>query len=194
MANIREITQRIFADIPLQTRFSQADADCIAKHRDLLLQLEDIITQGFYDVLYSHPQTLEILKNDDRLNREKVLRNWWAQTLNSQFDAQYWEWQVIVGLVHIKQKVSNPMLISMWGWLQNTLNNELRGKLPQYEQSAVMNAFCRLAATIQALTAESVMVNNLNAITDATGFNTNLLNRLVGMQIDGMLKESKELA
>jgi hypothetical protein len=191
MTSIQEITAKIFADMPLQTQFSKQDADCISKHCALLLQLEDTITKGFYDVLYAHPQTLEILKNDDRSNREIVLRNWWVKTLNSQFDDQYWEWQVFVGLVHIKQKVSNPMLISMWGWILDTLNKELKTRLPVDELSAVMSSFGRLAATIQALTAESVMVNNLQAITDATGFNAKLLDRLVGMQIDQMIKKSQ---
>jgi hypothetical protein len=191
MTSIQKITAKIFSDMPLQTQFSKQDAECIAKHCDLLLQLEDTIAQGFYDVLYEHPQTLEILKNDDRTNRENVLRNWWVKTLNSQFDDQYWEWQVFVGLVHIKQKVTNPMLISMWGWLLNTLNSELKGKLSTDEQSALMSAFGRLAATIQALTAESVLVNNMQAITDATGVNAKLLDRLVSLQIDGMIKQSK---
>jgi hypothetical protein len=191
MTTMQEITRKIFSDMPLKTRFSKADAECIARHRERLLQMEDTITKGFYDVLYEHSNTYEILKNDDRNNREKVLRNWWAETLNSEFDEKYWEWQVFVGLVHIKQKVSNPMLISMWGWLLNTLNNELTGKLASEEQTAVMNAFARLAATIQALTAESVMINNLKAITDATGFNTKLLDRMVTLQIDGMIMESK---
>lgn len=191
MTTIQEITSKIFADMPPQTRFGKLDAECLAKHRNLLLQMEDAITQGFYDVLYNHQQTLEILKNDDRTNREKVLRNWWIETLNSKFDDQYWQWQVFVGLVHIKQKVTNPMMISMWGWLLNTLNGELKTKLSGDDQTEVMNAFGRLAATIQALTAESVMVNNLQAITDATGFNTKLLDRLVALQIDGMIKQSK---
>lgn len=194
MTTIQEITGKIFADMPLQTRFSPDDAQCINKHREQLLDMEDTITKGFYDVLYAHSNTYEILKNDDRNNREKVLRNWWQETLNSQFDQDYWEWQVFVGLVHIKQKVSNPMLISMWGWLLNTLNNELKGKLTCDEQAQVMNAFARLAATIQALTAESVMVNHLKAITEATGFNPKLLDRMVSLQIDGMIKESQGIA
>jgi hypothetical protein len=191
MTYVQEITAKIFADMPPQTRFSKQDAECITKHCAMLLQLEDTITKGFYDVLYGHPQTLEILKNDERSNREIVLRNWWVKTLNSQFDDQYWEWQVFVGLVHIKQKVTNPMLISMWGWILDTLNNELKTRLSVDEQTAVMSSFGRLAATIQALTAESVMVNNLQAITEATGVNAKLLDRLVSLQIDGMIKKNK---
>jgi hypothetical protein len=35
------------------------------------------------------------------------------------------------------------------------------------------------------------MVNNLQAITEATGFNPKLLDRLVSLQIDGMIKQSQ---
>lgn len=191
MTTIQEITAKIFADIPPQTRFGKQDAECIANHREALLELEDAIIQGFYDVLYSHPQTLEILKSGDRTHRENILRFWWRQTLHSQFDEQYWQWQVFIGLVHIKQKVTNPMLISMWGWILNTVNSELRYRLPAKEQYAVMNAFGRLAATIQALTAESVMVNTLQAVAHATGISTESLDRFVGLQIDDMIKQSK---
>lgn len=191
MATIQEIMDQIFSDMPPQTRFGKQDAQCIAKHRGLLMEMEDAIAQGFYDVLYKHPQTHEILKNEDRSNREKVLRNWWVQTLNSEFDDQYWQWQIFVGLVHIKQKVTNSMMISMWGWLLSTLSNELRTKLPDEEHEALRNTFGRLATTIQSLTAGSVMVNHLQAITEATGLNTSLLDRLVTMQIDDMIKQSQ---
>lgn len=192
MTSIQDITAKIFADMPAETRFGIQDAECMAKHRDLLMGLEDTIVQGFYDVLYAHPRTLEILKNDDRSKREAVLRDWWQKTLNSQFDDAYWEWQVFVGLVHIKQKVTNPMMISMWGWLSNTLSAALRGKIPESEQTAIEQSFGRLASTVQALIAESVMVNNLQAITEATGFNPKLLDRLVALQIDSMIKQQSK--
>lgn len=177
--------------MPTETRFGQDDAACLAKHRDLLLSFEDTIVKGFYDVLYAYPRTLEILQNDDRVKREAVLRDWWQRTLNSQFDDEYWQWQVFVGLVHIKQKVTNPMMISMWGWLAHTLSAALQGKVPEGEQVAIEKSFGRLSSTVQALIAESVMVNNLQAITGATGFNPKLLDRLVALQIDGMIKQSR---
>jgi hypothetical protein len=191
MTSIQDITAKIFADMPPETRFGSGDAECIATHRDLLLGFEDKIVQGFYDVLYAHPQTLDVLKSDDRAKREAVLRDWWQKTLSSRFDDAYWQWQVFVGLVHIKHKVTNSMMISMWGWLINTLNAGLKGKTSEAEQADIMHSFGRLAATIQALIAESVMVNNLQAITEATGFNPRLMDRLVALQIDGMIKQSR---
>lgn len=191
MTSIQDITAQIFADMPTETRFGQQDAECLAKHRGVLLSFEDQIVTSFYDVLYAHPRTLAILQNDDRAKRETVLRDWWQKTLNSNFDDDYWQWQVFVGLAHIKHKVTNPMMISMWGWLSTTLSTALQGKVTETEQIAIEKSFSRLSATVQALIAESVMVNNLQAITDATGFNHKLLDRLVALQIDSMIKQSK---
>lgn len=192
MTSIQDITAKIFADMPAETRFGQEDAACLAKHRGLLLSFEDTIVKGFYDVLYAYPRTAEILQNDNREKREAVLRDWWQRTLNSRFDDEYWQWQVFVGLVHIKQKVTNPMMISMWGWLGQTLSSALQGKVSESEQIAIEKSFGRLSSTVQALIAESVMVNNLQAITGATGFNPKLLDRLVALQIDGMIKQSSK--
>jgi hypothetical protein len=194
MTKIQDIAAKIFSDMPPETRFGKEDAACIARHRGLLLSLEDAVVKGFYDVLYAYPQTLEVLKNDDRSKREAVLRDWWQKTINSDFGDEYWQWQVFVGLVHIKQKVSNPMMMSMWGWILNTLGSLLKGKVDEDEQAAIAGAFGRLAVTVQALIAESVLVNHLGAITDATGFNHKLLDRLLSLQIDGMIKQSASTA
>jgi hypothetical protein len=192
MTSIHQVTAKIFADMPAETRFGDQDAACLAKHRDLLLGLEDTIVKGFYDVLFAHSKTADILNKDGREKREMTLRNWWQKTLNSEFDDEYWEWQVFVGLVHIKQKVTNPMMISMWGWLLIALRSALQDQLPPAEYILVLNAFGRLATSIQALIAESVMLNRLQAITDATGFNPKLMDRLVDLQIDGMIKQSRK--
>jgi len=176
--------------MPLSTRFNNEDAKLIHQHSEILLGLEDALTKGFYDILYDHPATYEILRDQDRSKRESVLRNWWQRTIKSNFDDEYWEWQVFVGLVHIKQKVTNPMMICMWGWIMTTLRAALKEKLSQDELDPLMSSFERLAATIQALTAESFLANYVEAIEGATGFNNKLVNRMVALQIDGMIDNS----
>lgn len=189
MRDIQQITAEIFESMPVSTRFSQADAALIKQHKDLLLGLEDDLTKGFYDTLYDHPKTAEILEKEDRAKRETVLRSWWQKTINSDFDSSYWEWQVFVGLVHIKQKVSNPMMISMWGWILTALRGLLKEHLAQKELDEVMISFERLASTIQALTAESFLSNYVQAIEQATGFNNKLVDRMVTLQIDGLIEK-----
>lgn len=189
MRDIQQITAEIFESMPVSTRFSQADAALIKQHKDLLLGLEDDLTKGFYDTLYDHPKTAEILEKEDRAKRETVLRSWWQKTINSDFDSSYWEWQVFVGLVHIKQKVSNPMMISMWGWILTALRGLLKEHLAQKDLDEVMISFERLASTIQALTAESFLSNYVQAIEQATGFNNKLVDRMVTLQIDGLIEK-----
>lgn len=189
MRDIQQITTEIFESMPVSTRFSQADAALIKQHKDLLLGLEDDLTKGFYDTLYDHPKTAEILEKEDRAKRETVLRSWWQKTINSDFDSSYWEWQVFVGLVHIKQKVSNPMMISMWGWILTALRGLLKEHLAQKDLDEVMISFERLASTIQALTAESFLSNYVQAIEQATGFNNKLVDRMVTLQIDGLIEK-----
>lgn len=191
MKNLQEITADIFASMPAETRFSTADAAAIRNHKILLSGLEDGITQGFYDTLYAHPKTYEILKGENRAMREAVLRDWWQKTINSDFDDSYWEWQVFVGLVHIKHNVSNAMMIAMWGWLLKTLQAALKKQLPQDEVEILMSAFEKLAVTIQALTAESFLANYVEALESATGFNGKLINRMVSLQLDGMIQKNK---
>ena len=191
MKTIKEIAAEIFDSMPISTRFSNTDMQIIKKHKEVLLELEDAFVRSFYDTLYSHPQTYAILKNDIRSNRENILRNWWQQTINGRFDDEYWEWQVFVGLIHIKKKVTNPMMIAMWGWMITNLRCILADKLNQDELNELMAAFERLAATIQSLTAESFLANYIEAIESATGFNNNLINRMVDIQIKGMIEKKR---
>jgi hypothetical protein len=46
MISIQEITAKIFAELPSQARFNKQDAECMAKHCDLLLQIDGMIKQN----------------------------------------------------------------------------------------------------------------------------------------------------
>lgn len=188
---MNELAANILNSMPGETRFNQKDADVLKKHSALLLELEDVVVSGFYDSLFAHPAANAILtKEGTREDREKALRTWWKRTLTSEINESYWGWQAFVGLVHVKQKVSNSLIIGMWGWILNTLSTTLKDRLTPDELSELMSSFTRLAATIQSLIAESYLENYLQAIRQATGFKQELIDRIVGTQIDGMLKAS----
>ncbi len=185
------MTQNIFDQMPDSTRFNEQDAHVIHSYHDLLSTLEDDLVTGFYDLLYNTPATQKILAQDERSHREQTLRHWWQKTITSDFDASYWEWQTFVGLVHIKQKVSNPMMIAMWGWILATLRQSLKPQLPAEQLDNLMLAFEKLAFTIQALIVESFLQNYVKAIEKATGFNNALIDRMVSLQIDEMIQNNR---
>lgn len=186
---MNDLAIKILNSMPEDTRFNQKDAEVLKKHSALLLGLEDAVVAGFYDLLFAHPGANAILtKEGSREEREKTLRMWWSRTLTSEINESYWGWQAFVGLVHVKQKVSNALIIAMWGWILSTLNGALKDRLTPAEHGELMDSFTRLAATIQALIAESYLENYLQAIRQATGFKQELIDRIVGTQIDSMIK------
>jgi len=192
MKNITEMCNEVLSSMPTETRFNREDANRIKQYRQILMDLQQTVVKGFYDVLYKNPGTMTIMQKVDRSKCELMLGAWWHKTVNSQFNEQYWKWQVFVGLVHVKHQVNNAMMIAMWGWLIEALRLELKTKLPDEEVEVVMASFCRLATTIQALIAESYFHNYLEAIENATGFKGRLIIKMVNLQIDDMMQRKSD--
>ncbi len=182
--SLAEITESIFAQLPPSTRFSSEDAELLTRLAPALAPLEDSLAKGFYDILFGHPGTASVFGSGERSEREKALRRWWRRTLEGPFDSPYWEWQAAVGLVHIRRGVTNPMMLAMWGWILNALQAALleRSNLPPNEAARAMEALHRLAATVQALTAESYLRHYLIALSHSTGVSTDLIHRLVAVE------------
>jgi len=187
----RELTTEIIDQIPAAVRFSQENADAILRHKELLLTLEDGLVQGFYDTLYGYEVTRAVFTDDERAAREQTLRDWYRRTLNGPFDDAYWEWQTLVGLVHIKRKVNNAMVSGMWGWILTYLGKNAMEHLSADEALAVIKAVHALQATVMALISESYLRNMFIAVDKASGIKETLLMRLVGIEIDGMLATAR---
>ncbi|VVM06655.1 Globin-coupled histidine kinase [Methylacidimicrobium cyclopophantes] len=184
-ASLVDVTEKIFSQLPPSTRFSSEDETLLLGLAPKLLPLEDALVRGFYDILFAHPQTAGVFGSGERSERENALRRWWRRTLGGPFDAQYWRWQAAVGLIHIRRGVTNPMMLAMWGWVLNALQEALfeNLKLPPHEAARAMEALHRLAATVQALTAESYLRHYLLALSHSTGVSTDLIDRLVTVEL-----------
>ncbi|VVM07977.1 protoglobin domain-containing protein [Methylacidimicrobium tartarophylax] len=183
--SLAEITESILAQLPPSTRFSSEDEALLLRLAPALAPLEDLLAKGFYDTLFAHPPTSAVFSSGERAEREMALRRWWRRTLEGPFDARYWQWQAAVGLIHIRRGVSNPMMLAMWGWILNALQGALleRVKLPPQEVARPMEALHRLAATVQALTAESYLHHYLLALSHSTGVSIDLVHRLVAVEL-----------
>lgn len=188
MLNLQQMTVDIVTQMPPTTRFRKEDAATIQAHKPFLLSLEDKIVAGFYNTLYDHAPTAAIFTDGERPDREQTLRDWWQRTVNGPFDNEYWTWQTLVGLIHIKRRVKNPMMIAMWGWILSNLRAELSTQLSAEDVTKTMDSLERLAATVQALTAESYLENYIASLRQSTGFNAELLQRMVSTEVEDLLK------
>jgi gamma-glutamyl:cysteine ligase YbdK (ATP-grasp superfamily) len=179
----------------LHQRFSDADSELLARFKDILLALKDEVVQGFYDVIVANPHLVSLIGGSAaRAEREKTLRHFWQRTFNGPHDEQFWAWQALVGVVHIKVGVKNPMMLGMWQWLVSALREQLSVERVGDAQTLrdLLRSVDRLALTAQALTAESYLMNYLETVVRLTGFKPALLQRMFDMEIDSVLTEARK--
>lgn len=191
--NLYELTRSIIESIPEQQRFSPYDEALLQRFKAPLLALEDELVQGFYDEIEANPKINALLGDGARAQREHTLRRWWQRSLAGPIDEQYWAWQALVGVVHIKVGVKNSMMMGMWQWILVRLRERVTVDMTGDEatREALLAALGRLALTTQAITAESFLMNYLETVVRLTGFKPALLERMFKTEIDLVLAEAR---
>ncbi|RTH27267.1 globin [Thermus scotoductus] len=164
------LAQEFWSQLPPQARFRPLeDAKTFARHKEAMRSWVDAVVQGFYDTLFAHPATRVIFREGERPAREKTLRDWYLRTVEGPFNGQYFAWQTLVGLVHVRRGVTNAMMAAMWNWVVDTVSRLARQTLPQGEAEALADAWRRLGFTVMALISESYLHAYLEALAQAEG-------------------------
>ncbi|RTG97140.1 protoglobin domain-containing protein [Thermus scotoductus] len=164
------LAQEFWSQLPPQARFRPLeDAKTFARHKEAMRSWVDAVVQGFYDTLFAHPATRAIFREGERPAREKTLRDWYLRTVEGPFNGQYFAWQTLVGLVHVRRGVTNAMMAAMWNWVVDTVSRLARQTLPQGEAEALADAWRRLGFTVMTLISESYLHAYLEALAQAEG-------------------------
>lgn len=173
------LAQQVLDTLPPEDRFSQGDGETILKNKEILLSLEDVLVQRFYDSLFAHPPTKEVFREGERPEREETLRHWWRRTVEGPFDMDYWAWQARVGLLHVRRGVTNPMMLGHAALVQRMVAESIQDK-------ALVEAMSRLMATVASIIAEGYHKVYLDALSEITGQNEGLLKRSVLAGLEGL--------
>ena len=190
LARFYTIAQEIWSQLPPQARFRPVeDGKILARHRAFLEGLTEGLVQGFYDTLFAHPPTRAVFREGERPLREKTLRDWYLRTLAGPFNGQYFAWQALVGLVHVRRGVTNAMMTSMWNWLTEEVARKAQEALPPEEARALEGAFRRLAFSVAALISEEYLDAYLEALAEAFGKEPKEFRRLAQGEAEHLLKE-----
>ncbi|WP_105317321.1 protoglobin domain-containing protein [Thermus tenuipuniceus] len=164
------LAQEFWFQLPPQARFRPLeDGKVFTRHKELMRGWVDQVVQGFYDTLFAHPATRAVFREGERPAREKTLRDWYLRTVEGPFNGQYFAWQTLVGLVHVRRGVTNAMMAAMWNWVVETVGRLAREGLPQEEAQALADAWRRLGFTVMALISEGYLHAYLEALAQAEG-------------------------
>lgn len=176
----KDVAAVTLRQLPSESRFSADDAKVISENAEVLLGFVDGLTQQFYDSLFGHPLTKAVFRDGERPTREQTFRHWWERTVRGPFDENYWAWQAYVGLLHVKRRVTNPMMIGQIGLVERYVIAQLSG--PEHQQ--LRHSVSRLLFTIAALIAYGYERSFLKAIGEVTGQDDALLARTVDLALE----------
>ncbi len=189
--NISELRQRIIGEMPPEWRFRAEDAQAIAKHKVFLLSMSDELVKGFYDTLFAHAPTKAIFHDGERPEREASLKQWWQKVVEGSNDDKFWDWITGVGLLHVKRKVKNNMMVAAWGYILNLVKSRAIGNLSKEEGEALIEALVRLSKTTEASISEGYMGVYLKVLQEGSGMSEQLMEQMVNVELERVAKAMK---
>jgi hypothetical protein len=192
LARFYAIAQGIWSQLPPSARFRPLeDGKVLTRHRAFLEGLVDELVQGFYDTLFGPPPPppRAVFREGERPLREKTLRDWYLRTVQGPFNGQYFAWQALVGLVHVRRQVTNAMMAAMWNWLVERVVERAHAALPPEEAKALEGAWRRLGFTVAALIGEEYLDAYLEALAEARGEDPQAFRALAQREAERLLRE-----
>ncbi|WP_088312701.1 protoglobin domain-containing protein [Kineosporia sp. R_H_3] len=192
MKTMHETALEAIGLIPAERRFRPQDAAAITEHRDLLLSIEPDLIKGFYDTLYAHPPTAQVLGIDERPSREETLSGWWRRTVNGPLDEDYFAWMAMVGLVHVVRNVTNPMMLPMVEFVSSTATAKIHASaMPPDAAADLVDAVRRLCATVASIITYGYDQAVVSALYSVAGMPEGLLRRLRDQEVESELAKSR---
>jgi len=171
-----EVSQKAISHMPPPVSFRPDDSEIIRAHADLIRPHIDEFVQGFYDTLFGYETTKAVFKEGEREAREQTLRKFFERVLSGPHDDEFFTWLGFVGPVHVVRQVSNPMMLSMLGYMVVFVMKTVQGN---ENAGVVTEAFVRLAATLGAIISYGYEVAWQEALENVVGMPPELVRRMV---------------
>lgn len=185
--DLDKLQAEILSEMVPEARVTEADEATLGHNLSFLLGIEDVLIERFYDALFAHRQTAAVFDLDERAAREQTLRTWWRRTVSGPLDSGYWSWMGLVGVVHIRRGVRNPMMLSMMAFVQDVVQHEaVAADLPPEQVEALRLAFSHVASTASAVISESYTQSYVGALQALGGLNPKLLANMLSIEIQAI--------
>jgi hypothetical protein len=185
--------EQIVKDLIALTNFSDQDVQLLQQHAPKLQSWGGELVNEFYNTLYGYESTGKVFRDGEREAREKTLRDWYLHITNiDHVDAQFWQQQWIVGLVHITRGVTNPFMFGMTSRVQQFILRKCAEEFEPAQALQIYSAFKRLTDVIAGLIAESYFSSYVEAMEKVGGFKLTLIKRMIDLEINTKLKDSRK--
>ena len=189
---LEKVTLQILEQLPEETKMNSRDIEVIKKNQEFLFSKADFIVTDFYDTVFSNPATKAIFHEGERPTREKSLKDWLVKTVTGDFSLEYWQWQAFVGILHVKRKVTNNMMIAMMGRISDLISTEAIRELASQDAIDLKSSWSKFSGTVLSLIGESYHIFYMQAVSNTTGLSGVLLENTVKVEIDSLVDQFKK--
>ena len=190
--NLSDITKTIFQSIPNTIMPTEQDTELLRKHKKLLLSYENDLVIGFNNAENSDENLQTALASEIKKQREQSLREWYQISITCDFDQHYWDWQVFSGILNVKYNIANASVLAMWSSIMTTMQHNLLRDLEVDEALKVLSVFQKLQTVVTSLVIEANVAAEKEGIRLASGLNSNILTRMVNIEIDRLVAQGEK--
>jgi hypothetical protein len=183
VSHLHELAASVIQTCLPESLLTDKDRAAIKRNEKLLLGLEDALVALFYDSLYAHGPTAAVFEDGERPQREQTLRDWWQRTVEGPLDNSYFAWMALVGVIHIRRGVQNPMMLSMFHLVLDAVHCEALKALTADEAEELRLALSHLASTAASVISDSYTETYIKALYDLAGLNPKLTDRMLQISI-----------
>ena len=190
--DLRELAPEIMSNMLPQSRLAAADQAVLDKNQAFLISMTEDLVLAFYNAAYGHPQTADIFVEGERTARESTLRDWWMRTVSKPIDDDYYRWMTLVGVVHIRRRVKNPMMLSMIGYVTETVSKRAQDELDMDDATELTQTLGRLQNVLGSLISDSYTQAFIGALESLAGLSPALTDRMLRLEIVKLEQEGRE--
>lgn len=178
-----DLAPDILSNVVPQARFAAGDQQVLDRHGAYLASLADDLVTEFYDTVFAHGPTARVFRDGEREEREKSFHGWWLRTVSAPLDADYYTWMTLVGVLHIRRRVKNPMMLAMMGHVVAFVTERARRDLGPDEAAVLAGALGHLHTTIAALISDSYTQAYIASLESVAGFSPELTERMLDLEL-----------
>lgn len=171
---------------------SADDVEIIKEAAPKLAEWGPAVVQLFYDTLYAYEPTAKVFKEGERPAREASLADWYMTLLRGEVDDAFWWQQWMVGLIHVWRGVPNHYMHAMMSKVQLAFLHLSLQEFETAQAEKIFGAFKRITDVIVGLITESYLVKYLEAVENFSGIKQTVIDRMVSLEVESMIKEYRE--
>lgn len=183
--------EQILEDLLALSGLLEEDCQLLHENTQYTQKWVDAVVNEFYDTLYGYANTAKVFREGERPHREETLRQWYIEVTSGKINAEFWQHQWFVGLVHIQRGVDNQFVLGILTRIQQLFLKKCLEEFERDKAQAVFGAFERITSVIAGLVVEGYRQQYLNAVERTSGISVGLINRMATVEANRMVQEAR---